>query len=230
MADDQTQGNDRVNSPLSEVSESLEGQPPVADVVHEEPVHTLTHFEPQQTQLVVPSNIAFLFYVQRFGLHALLWLQFIWNLLSYAASTTQTVSRSVLRGLQSQLYVFFKDSNYPYRFQDTTLIGPGIAPVDWYYDGDKKLFLPSNLYNTTTEYTTHHLEWLTGQIKYNDLVLYDISDYLQEVKWAGSSKPSAARVLAAWSIHSGIVLNALDSVVLQVINEDGTESSLPIRG
>jgi hypothetical protein len=227
MADNQV--DDQANSPVSQVSESMEGQPPPEQqpVVSEtQLIHSLRHLEPQQSR----TRDVLLVFVRQFGFQALLWLQLLWNLLSYAASTTQSVSRSVLRGLQSQVYVFFKESNYPYRLQDTNLIGPGIAPVDWYYDADKKLFLASNLYNTTTEYTTHHLEWLTGQIKYNDLILYDISDYVQEVKWAGSTKPSAARVLAAWSTHSGIVLNNVESVVLQVINEDGTESSLPIRG
>lgn len=186
-------------------------------------------------------------YTQQFGIQALIWIQYIWNVLSYIATTTQTISVGVMRSLQSQTYVFFQGSNYPYRLQDFSTTGPGVAPVEWYYDADKKVFLSSNLYNTTTEYTAQHLEWLSGQIKYNNLVLYDITEFLQEVKWAcnlgpgdaracnlgpgaGNSKPSAARVLSAWSIHSGIVLNFVEGITLATINEDGTESILEVRG
>jgi hypothetical protein len=169
-------------------------------------------------------------YTQQVGLHAFLWLQVLWQILSSVASTTQTVSKGVIRSLQAQQYVFFERSNYPYRLQDYSLTGPGVASVDWYYNADTKLFVSSALYNTTTDYTTHHLEWLTGQIRYNSLVLYDISEYLQQVKWAGTARPSAARVMAAWSLHSGIVLSGMDGITLQTINEDGSESVLPYHG
>ena len=65
-------------------------------------------------------------------------------------------------------------------------------------------------------------------MKYNDLVLYDISEFLQEVKWSGLERPSAARVLAAWSLDSGIVLNSVNGITLSTINEDGTESNLDL--
>jgi hypothetical protein len=164
------------------------------------------------------------------GLQTLLWLQFFWTLLSHAGSVTQTVSRGVIRSLQSQIYVFFQGSPYPYRVQDYTLSGPGVPPVEWYYDADKKLFLSSSLYNTTTEYETHHFEWLSGQIKYNDLLLQDISDYLQQAKWAGTSRPSASVLVSAWSLHSGTVLHLSDGLRLHTINQDASESAIPIRG
>ncbi len=190
----------------------------------EEEEHVGPHLQIQPTHQVVWN------YAQHFGIQTFLWLQILWRFLSVVASTTQTIGKGVLRSLQSQHYVFFEHSNYPYRLQDYTLTGAGVAQVEWYYDADTKRFLSSAFYNTTSEYTSHHLEWLTGQIRYNNLVLYDISDFLQQVKWAGRTKPSAARVMAAWSLHSGVVLSGMDGITLQTINEDGTESTLPYRG
>ena len=169
-------------------------------------------------------------YAQRFGLQTLLFLQLLWTFFSRAATATQKVSMSVLRSIQTQMYVFFQGSYYPYRAQTTMLAGPGIAPIEWYYNADTKLFLSSTVYNSTNDYQTHHLEWLAAEVKYNDLVLYDISDYIEQVRWAGALRPTAALVMTAWSIHSGIVLNFRDGLVLKTINEDGTESSLPLRG
>jgi hypothetical protein len=175
-------------------------------------------------------NAEVLVVVQRVGIHALLFLQLAWTLLSRAASTTQTLSLGVVRSFQTQLYVFFQNIPYPYRAQTTTLAGPGVPPIEWYYNADTKVFLSSTIYNTTHEYHTHHLEWLSGEIRYNDLVLYDVSEYLQQVRWAGTARPNPSVLLAAWSIHSGIVLNLRDGLILKTINEDGSESSLQLRG
>ena len=187
--------------------------------------HAVQHLEPGPT----PHQVAW-HYTQQFGIHAFLWLQVFWRIISSTVATTQSVSKGVLRSLQAQQYVFFERSNYPYRVQDYSLTGPGIAQVEWYYDADTKLFVSSALYNTTTDYTKHHLEWLCGQIRYNNLVLYDISDFLQQVKWAGTTRPSAARVMAAWSLSSGIVLSGMEGITLQTINEDGSESVLHYHG
>jgi hypothetical protein len=168
--------------------------------------------------------------LRSFSLQTLLWLQFFWTLLSHAGSVTQTVSRGVIRTLQKQVYVFFQGSPFPYRVQDYTLSGPGVPPIEWYYDADKKLFLSSSVYNTTTEYETNHFEWLSGQIKYNDLLLQDISDYLQQAKWAGGAPPSAAVLVSAWSLHSGTVLHLSEGLRLHTINQDASESAIPIRG
>lgn len=188
-------------------------------------VHAVQHLQPP-----TPSHQVAWQYTQQFGIQAFFWIQFLWRILSVVASTTQTVSKGVIRSLQAQQYVFFERSNYPYRLQDYSLTGPGVASVEWYYDAEKTLFVSSSLYNTTTDYNTHHLEWLTGQIRYNNLVLYDISDFLQQVKWAGNSRPSAQRVMAAWSLQSGIVLSGMDGITLQTINEDGSESTLHYHG
>jgi hypothetical protein len=185
---------------------------------------------PQPLVVQAPPQINYMWlYAQSFGIQTFFWLQMLWTALSYLGNKTAVVSKSVIRGLQSKTFVFFQDSNYPYRLQDYTVAGPGIAPVEWYYDADKKLFISNTLYNTSSEYTSHHISWLAGEIKYNDLVLYDVSDFLEQVKWAGTTKPSVARVLSAWSLHSGIVLNGKEGLSLHTINEDGTESALPFR-
>ena len=218
MADDQVNTDPLRNAPP--LSDSEDEHPPV-----DRPVEPPTI--PTGPPIYTPSRQEItLFYLQRFGFQTLLFLQFVWTLLSRAASTTQTLSLSVVRSLQTQEYVFFQGSSYPYRVQTTTLAGPGISPIEWYYNADTKVFLSSTVYNSTNEYQTHHLNWLAAEVKYNDLHLYDVSDYIQQVRWAGAERPSPALVMAAWSLHSGIVLR--EGLTLKTINEDGTESSLQL--
>jgi hypothetical protein len=213
-------------SPVSDEEEEEEEEDSIPPLpvypVAEEEEHVGPHLQPHH-------EVAWQ-YTQQIGLQTFLFLQVVWNFISYVASTTQTISKGVLRSVQKQLYVFFEHSNHPYRAQEIHLTGAGVAPVEWYYDADKSLFISSALYTTTTDYETNHLEWLCGQIKYNNLVLYDISEFLQQIRWAGRVKPSVSRVLAVWSLHSGIILNAGEGLTLQTINEDGTESTLVLRG
>jgi len=175
-----------------------------------------------QVHRAYPSSMT----LQGFGIQAFLWIQLLWNVLSYVSEKTVVVSKSIVRGIQAKTYVFFEGSSYPYRIQDYSLAGPGVAPIEWFYDADKKVFLDSRVYNSSVNFPTRHFEWLSGEIKHNNLVLYDISDYLEEIRWAGAHKPSPSRVLAAWSLHSGIVLNAREGLTLHTINEDGSESRL----
>ncbi len=234
MADDQmsTSANEQVNPSTDERQTDAPVEPIRApDVVEEEsseeeveePVHTAPRHVPVRYDIVARQ------YLQTFSLQALLFLQMMWTVLSRAANVTQSVSVGVVRSLQTQMYIFFQGSTYPYRLQNYTLSGPGIAPVEWYYNADTKVFVSSNLYNTSNEYQTHHFQWLSGEIQFNGLTLYDVTEFLQQVRWAGAAQPSTALVLSAWSLHSGIVLNMRDGLVLKTINQDGTESLLNVR-
>lgn len=187
--------------------------------------HAVPHIQP-----AIPHHIVAWQMTRQYTLEAFIWLQFFWSILSSFTSKSIVVGKSVMRSLQPPLYVFFKGSDYPYRFQDVTVNGPGVAPVEWYYDADKCLFISSTLYNTSNEYETHHIEWLSAEIKYNSMVLYDITDHVEQVRWAGSTAPTATQVLSAWSLKSGIVLNIKDSLTLHTLNADGTESQIPICG
>lgn len=168
-------------------------------------------------------------FARHLGFQTLLWMQYVWSILSEVGSVAQTVGTSVLRGLQSQTFVFFEGSTHPHRLQDYTLTGPGVPPVVWYYDADKKVFYSGTVYNTTTEHHLHHFDWLAGQVKYNNLILYDVSEYIQQAKWTGQQAPPASIVMSAWALHSGIVLTLLDGITLCTINQDASESSLSLR-
>jgi hypothetical protein len=196
------------------------------DSQEESPVHVVSRIVPQTRS----NQEVALVYLQRVGLHTLLFLQVVWNLLSRAANVTQTISSGVVRSLQTRLYFFFQGSTYPYRVHEYVLSGPGIAPVEWYYNADSKVFVSATLHNTSNDYQTHHFQWLSGEVQFNGLTLYDITEFLEQLKWAGSTRPSTAHVLSAWALYSGIVLQLREGLVLKTINEDGSESSLPLCG
>jgi hypothetical protein len=194
--------------------------------IEEQEEHSAPHMIPPSHSTTHSDMVRLL---QHCGIQTLFFLHTVWTWISYAADKAQVVTKGVVRSLQSKTYVFFKDNTYPYRLQEFVTTGPGVAPVEWYYDADQKLFVASHLYTTNTGAISRHFQWLSGEIKYNGLVLYDVSDFLEDAKWAGVTQPTPSRILAAWSLHSGIVLEFREGLTLHTINEDGTESVLQLR-
>jgi hypothetical protein len=135
------------------------------------------------------------------------------------------VLRHLSRAFEPEVYVFFKDSFYPYRLADCRLNQPGTAEVEWYYDDDTKLFFKPGADRTHQK----HFPYLSAEIKYNDLTLYDISDFVECMHWSGEDEaPSADHILSIWMMKRGIILSKMH-LSLSVINEEGDTASIPMR-
>jgi hypothetical protein len=151
-------------------------------------------------------------------------LQALWQFLT-------SVVKGVKRGLRDNIYVFFQGSSHPYYLDDIQMTSPAIPPVEWYYNAKSHTFISARLYNTSEQYHTHHIPYLTAEVKYNDLILYDISDFINSVRWAGEegeTMPNADHLVSAWTLSSGIVLQRSDAMALSVINTDGEDARVPL--
>ena len=152
-------------------------------------------------------------------------LNFVWLLFG-------NIGRGVQRTFQDDVYVFFKDSHSPHFIKDVQLHVSGAPEVEWYYNSKTRSFLSANLYNTSETYHTHHVPFLTAEVRYNDLALYDISEFINSVRWAAEENegmPSVSHLVSAWSLSSKIILKRSDQMNLSVINTDGNQTTIPLR-
>ena len=152
-------------------------------------------------------------------------LQVLWNLCA-------NIGKGVKKTFQEEQVVFFRGSCYPYRLSEIHLNAPGVPEIEWYYNSTSNTFVSARLYNNSAHYATHHIPYLTAEVKYNDLVLYDISDFINRVRWAGEDgegMPNVDHLVSAWTLSSGIVLQRSPAMNLAVINTDGDEVRLPLR-
>jgi hypothetical protein len=166
------------------------------------------------------------------ALKTVIFLNQTWMALSVFGNTLLKISKAIKKTFEPENYVFFRDSNFPYKITDVKLSGPGIAPIAWHYDAANKTFISAALFETSQEYHTKHLPFLTGEIKYNDLSLYDISDFIETVRWAAEPNeehPSIPVLFGAWSLHSGVILHASDALKLEVINDEGESKTFVVR-
>ena len=163
------------------------------------------------------------------GLRAAAALSVAWGYISAVKNSIVDMGRKVYRALMPDTYIFFGTSAQPYRMTDVNTSGPAVAPISWYYDADTRFFVSSRVYNNETYYRGHHLPFLSAQIKYHDLCLYDISDFIETVKWVGvdgEKHPPIPFILAAWTLRTGIVVQDSEFLRLEVIDDNGETVSL----
>ena len=147
-----------------------------------------------------------------------------WDFTIEIVSFTGTLLKNVHRSFEPNVFVFFKDSYYPYRLAELYLNSPGSAEIEWYYDAGKKLFYQSN----SELHGSRHFPYLSSEIKYNDLTLYDISEFIEAMHWSARQAPSAEYILGIWMMQKGIVLSKRH-LNLSVINEEGDVVVIPLR-
>ena len=215
MSDDIPQNNMLPVSDDEQEQEEVEAQ--IQEQVHDQPlvVHNQWSISPQ------------------YALYALVTFNFLWTVTKSITGFTYTVGKSVWKTLQPDTYYFFEGYDAAYKASDYTRSGPGVPPVEWVYDSKKKTFM-----NPMGSQRSHHLPWLSAEIKHMNLTLYDITAFVESIRFfhdegvpsvpSATSVPSAEHVLSAWSLESGILLNKSGSLVLSVIDENGEGEDIPL--
>jgi hypothetical protein len=154
------------------------------------------------------------------------------NFLSASWSVAQKTGKAVRNSFRDEQYVFFEGSSFPYKLEDLHLDSPGVPAVEWYFNATTNTFITARLYANSQHFTKHHIPYLAAQIKYNELTLYDISEFVDSVRWAGEegeAMPNVDHLVSAWTLSSGIVLRRSPTMVLSVINTDGNDAQIPLR-
>ena len=147
-------------------------------------------------------------------------------------NVTQKTYVAVRDSFRENVYVFFEGSSFPYKVNDLHLDSPGVPTVEWYYNATTNTFITARLNTNSEHFTKHHIPYLAAQIKYDDLTLYDISEFINSVRWAGEegeAMPTVDHLVSAWTLSSGIVLRRSNTMVLSVINTDGNDVQIPLR-
>ena len=206
MSDDIPEHPNLPDSEQEQEQEEVEAQ--IQEQVHDQPlvVHNQWSISPQ------------------YALYALVTFNFLWTVTKSITGFTYTVGKSVWKTLQPDTYYFFEGYDAAYKASDYTRSGPGVPPVEWVYDSKKKTFM-----NPMGSQRSHHLPWLSAEIKHMNLTLYDITEFVESIRFFhDEGVPSAEHVLSAWSLESGILLNKSGSLVLSVIDENGEGEDIPL--
>lgn len=213
----------RLRNRVEQLLSDLSGNPAILHPIFRPPV---------VEELTIVKTIS---YHEVYMMSIMYFLQFLngaYRFLSSSWSLCQNVYKGVKRSLSENVYVFFEDSSYPYALDEIEMKSPGVPSIEWYYNHTTKTFISARLYTNSQHYHTHHIPYLSAELQYNDLTLYNVTEFMNDVRWAGEDgepMPSADHLVSAWTLYSGVVVKRSDAVSLLVINTDGDEQRVPLR-
>lgn len=146
----------------------------------------------------------------------------MFNYITAVVEYTKQLYEKCVKAFSPENYLFF-DTNtavYPEHLVDTS--ANLSATPQWTYSKDTTVFRlwgEEKLVPVT-------LPYLSLEVLFDDEVQYDVTDYIEKLKvyTADSSDgpfPSLMTVLAAWSLHSGVVLDNNRAIIYRIITDSG---------
>ena len=146
----------------------------------------------------------------------------MFNYITAVVEYTKLLYAKCVKALSPENYLFF-DVNaavYPEHLVDTS--ANLSATPQWTYSKDAAVFRlwgEENLVPTS-------LPYLSLEVLLDDELQYDLTDYIGKLKvyTTGSSDgpfPSLMSVLAAWTLHSGVVLDSNKAIIYRIITDAG---------
>jgi hypothetical protein len=143
--------------------------------------------------------------------------------LYYVRKYSIRVCNGVYRGITDEEYAFHRGSNTAFSLYKLKTDSAAAASLEWIYSTDKKQF---KHVIASSEDESQYFPYLSAEVYHGNLRLYDISDFVSQLKWtacSGAERPTAKHILSAWSLETGVVLDVALSLSLHVITEAGEE-------
>lgn len=134
----------------------------------------------------------------------------------------------IYRGVTDEEYAFHQGSNAAYSLYKLKTDSAASASLEWIYNPERKQFkhVDSSLGD---EYV--YFPYLSAEIYHGNLRLYDISEFVSQLKWRAPAdsitlRPTAKHILSAWFLSSGVVLDVSLSLSLHTITNEGEEENI----
>lgn len=147
----------------------------------------------------------------------------MFNYINAVVEHTKWLYDKLANAFRPENYLFFdvNDMVYPEHLVDLSAY-LSAKPV-WIYSKDTSAF---RLYGENGNLVRLSLPYLSLEIVLDGEVLYDVTDYIEklEVYTTDNSDgpfPSLISVLAAWSLHSGVVLDNNKAIIYRIITDSG---------
>jgi len=150
---------------------------------------------------------------------AWIWLPWCYNKLLYFADQTTKIIGVVYRELNyKKEWVFLKNSVMPIPKElfDTSKIE--LTNIKWTANTNPPKFRD----NTFTLEYWKHLTYLSFTVTLSDRSFFDLTDWINEVKWCGILQPTPLEIFTLWCCETGSphYFNT-DGATVEIITDDG---------
>ncbi len=127
---------------------------------------------------------------------------------------------SLEESLSSKVYIFFNNNPSPYFIKSVNEKASGSATPEWIYDSATKTYTQYDSEDEDPGFNTP-LPILSMEITYKDKVYYDLTEFIETIRVKADSEdmsPCISHLLGAWSLSSGIVLDATRGFEVKMID------------
>lgn len=136
---------------------------------------------------------------------------------------------------ENNVYIFFKDLDYPVLESMTNVESSKSALPQWKYIIDQYQFFEWYPGGTTTVQnclSSHSLPYLSMEILDGEEVIYDLTDFIEYARVYNSTdeetSPSIQQIVTAWMLDARTVLNPRRGFKLRYIDTNGDTVCLPL--
>jgi hypothetical protein len=139
------------------------------------------------------------------------------NALAYSFERCGKVWIALEESLTGKGYIFFELNPAPYPELAVNEKASGSAEPEWVYDADQKIFTQYG----ATGGKNKPLPILSLEILYKDKVFYDLTDFAEMIRLrtvTGDLAPCIPHILGAWSLSSGVVLDATRGFEVRLVD------------
>lgn len=150
-------------------------------------------------------------------LYLIRFFNLVTNGLAYSFERCSKVWVALEESLTGKEYIFFELNPAPYAELAVNEKASGSARAEWLYDADQKVFTQYGADSGNNK----PLPILSLEILYKEKVFYDLTDFAEMIRVrtaAGDLAPCIPHILGAWSLSSGIVLDATRGFEVRLVD------------
>ena len=142
--------------------------------------------------------------------------------LSVSYKVTKKIACAVRSAFKNRTYYFMVGYTTPLPFNSVDVFMPSGAEVDFVYDADKKEFSMQHA-------PPRYLPILSFEVLRDGAVIYDLTDFISDIKVVSCAYPSVSQVLNAWAIDSRVVLSKKYELIARLISVNGTTFEVSVN-
>lgn len=149
------------------------------------------------------------------------WGPLVYNVISNTVSKIIYSSQVIYRELNTtNTWIFLKDATIPVSTRSFIDSGISDSYIHWRATTSPPVFRNPNASIDTRQ--LKHISFLSFEITIQDIQTFDISDWINDIMWNGSTEPSIKDIVTLWSCEKGICLfHIFDAIIISAISSTG---------
>jgi len=152
--------------------------------------------------------------INNIGYYAVIGYTRILNITAPYLEKAYILFNNVLGLFKNDLYVFFPGHDIPYNLKNVKKINNNDSNLIFYDVNSRKFY-------ENTDKKLKNLPYLAGVVKFNDVEVCDLTDWISKVKYSTDTIPNIKMIVMAWTLESGALLNISNNYYAEVINDSG---------